>query len=163
MPRYLRNYQPGGTFFFTAVSHQRRPIWTDQFARDCLRDAIQKIRLKLPFELIAVVLLPDHLHTVWLLPENDTAYSTRWRCIKETFTRAFLSGGGREGTLSPSRRRHRERAVWQRRFWEHLIRDEADYARHVEYCYINPIKHRLVRRVQDWPYFSLRLRWSLKS
>jgi putative transposase len=98
----------------------------------------------------AFVVLPDHLHTVWTLPPDDNDFSTRWRLIKTRFARTQP----KQERLSAIRKARGERGIWQRRFWEHLIRDEADYARHVEYCYINPLKHRLVTRVRDWPYSS---------
>jgi REP element-mobilizing transposase RayT len=94
--------------------------------------------------------LPDHLHAIWQLPPGDHDFSTRWRLIKTRFARALP----KRERLSAVRAARHERGIWQRRFWEHLIRDEADYARHVEYCYINPLKHGLVTRVRDWPYSS---------
>jgi putative transposase len=96
------------------------------------------------------VVLPDHLHAVWTLPPGDSDFSTRWRLIKNRFAKALP----KQERLSAVRKARGERGIWQRRFWEHLIRDEADYARHVEYCYINPVKHRWVTRVRDWPYSS---------
>src|SRR5260370_4100827 len=97
MPNYRRNYVPGGTYFFTAVTHQRRPLFDRDSTRELLRTAIQDIRGKRPFAILAMVLLPDHLHGVWTLPEGDADYSTRWRQIKEGFTRSFLDAGGKEG------------------------------------------------------------------
>src|SRR4026208_11239 len=116
MPNYRRNYLPGGTYFFTVVAYNRRPFLTTEIARTCLREAIEKEQKKRPFELFAIVLLPDHLHAIWTLPPGDDAYSQRWSAIKETFSRAYLKKGGREGTISHSRKKHRERAIWQRRF-----------------------------------------------
>ena len=98
----------------------------------------------------AFVVLPDHIHAVWSLPEHDADFSTRWRLIKLHFARS-LPQDERRNAVQNARG---ERGIWQRRFWEHLIADELDYARHVEYCYINSVKHQLVRRVQDWPYSS---------
>src|SRR5688572_30158789 len=115
MPNFRRNYVPGGMYFFTAVTHERRPILTTDLGRRCLREAIAAEQARAPFELLAIVLLPDHLHTVWVLPDGDADYSTRWRRIKDRFTRQFLKGGGQEGTTTPSRLRHQERAVWQHR------------------------------------------------
>jgi putative transposase len=154
MPRYLRNYQPGGTFFFTAVSHERRATWTSNRARDKLREAIEHVQRRFPFEIIAIALLPEHIHTIWKLPAGDTDYSTRWRRVKEEFTRRFLRSGGSDGAINSSRRRHRERAVWQRRFWEHTVRDEADLERLLNYLHWNPVKHGLVARVIDYPWSS---------
>jgi putative transposase len=103
-----------------------------------------------PFHIDALVVLPDHLHAVWTLPPDDADFSTRWRLIKTRFVRSLP----KSEHLSPVRQARGERGIWQRRFWEHLIRDDSDYARHVEYCYINPLKHGLVRRVRDWPHSS---------
>jgi putative transposase len=117
---------------------------------DALRQATQRTRSKLPFEIDAFVVLPDHLHAIWTLPPGDPDFSTRWRLIKSGFAKAFP----KQERLSKVRQERGERGIWQRRFWEHLIRDDEDYRRHVEYCYINPVKHGLVTRVRDWPYSS---------
>jgi|SRR5579885_1079845 len=154
MPHYRRNYVPGGTYFFTVVTHQRRPILTSELGRRCLREALLQVQQKHPFEVFAIVLLPDHLHTIWTLPPKDANFSLRWRKIKEEFTRSYLAGGGQEGSSTISRRRHRERAVWQRRFWEHTCRDEEDLKRFLDYLHWNPVKHRLAARVRDYPWSS---------
>jgi putative transposase len=154
MPNYRRNYVPGGTYFFTVVAHERRPLLTSENARLMFRAAIQSVRANRPFAIIATVLLPDHLHCVWTLPEADADYSTRWRQIKDAFTRSFLREGGEEGSLSASRRRQGERAVWQRRFWEHTCRDQDDLNRCIDYIHWNPVKHGLVKRVSDYPWSS---------
>ncbi|HEX8202004.1 MAG TPA: transposase [Isosphaeraceae bacterium] len=154
MPNYRRYLVPGGLVFFTVVAYQPRPILTTALARRRLRAAIVTVRAKRPFSIPASVLLPDHLHMIWELPRGDAAYSVRWRRIKEEFTRHFLDGGGPELPRSVSRRRRQERAVWQRRFWEHTIEDEEDFARHVDYIHYNPVKHGLVRCPRDWPYSS---------
>jgi putative transposase len=106
----------------------------------------------------AVVLLPDHLHAIWTLPEGDAGYSVRWKRIKEEFTKNFIQAGGEEGPRSDSRLRRQERGIWQRRFWEHTIRDEDDFEEHFNYVHYNPVKHRLVRYPRDWPYSSFH-RW----
>jgi putative transposase len=103
---------------------------------------------------VAIVLLPDHLHSVWRLPPGDDNYSLRWQKVKESFTRSYLASGGAEGRSTASRRRNQERAVWQRRFWEHTCRDEDDVKRCVDYVHWNPIKHRLARRVAEYPWSS---------
>ena len=154
MPEYRRIHEPGGTYFFTVVTHERRPILTCDLARSCLRTAIERERSKHPFEMFACVLLPDHLHAIWTLPRGDDTYSDRWAAIKESFTRSYLAGGGEEGTLSGSRVRHRERAIWQRRFWEHTCRDEDDIERCMDYIHWNPRKHGLADRVRDYPFSS---------
>jgi len=152
MPNYRRWYIPGGTYFFTVVTFERRPFLTDETSRDLLRAAIEEERVKRPFKIIAWVLLPDHLHAVWSLPAGDARYSLRWQKIKEEFTKSFLAGGGQEGVRNRSRRAKGERAVWQRRFWEHTVEDEEDLERCVDYVHWNPVKHGLVTRVRDWPW-----------
>src|SRR5262245_43113897 len=114
MPNYRRSYVPGGTYFFTVVTHERRPFLTSELSRTCLREALESEQSKRPFEILAMVLLPDHLHTIWTLPPDDDNYSVRWAAVKESFTRAFLKRGGEEGTISTSRSKYRERAIWQR-------------------------------------------------
>ncbi len=154
MPNYRRHYVPGGTFFFTVVTHERRGLFVRAEFRTMLQEAIAKIRAKRPFAMPAVVLLPDHLHCIWTLPEGDTDYSTRWRQIKEVFTRSYLDAGGEEGARSKSRQHHAERAVWQRRFWEHTCWDQDDLNRCIDYIHWNPVKHGLVQRVRDYPWSS---------
>ena len=156
MPNYRRYFVPGGSFFFTVVTHERRRFLTTDLARQCLREAISGIQKRFPFENFAIVLLPDHLHAIWNMPPGDANYSLRWRRIKEEFTRSFCAAGGLEGYRSPSRRKRQERGVWQRRFWEHVIRDEGDLERHFDYIHYNPVKHRLVQRPADWPYSTFR-------
>jgi putative transposase len=149
MPNYRRAFMPGGCWFFTVnLLERRRTLLIDHI--DILRNVVSQTRRRYPFEIDAIVILPDHLHAVLTLPPNDADFSTRWRLIKTRFAKALP----KQERLSAVRKRRNERGVWQRRFWEHLIRDEADYARHVEYCYINPVKHALVTRVCDWPYSS---------
>lgn len=152
MSRYVRNYIPGGTYFFTLVTYQRRRFLTTELARTTLREAIENVRKDHDFTIIAMVLLPDHLHTVWQLPPGDADYSLRWSRIKEEFTKAYLKVGGRELAQSSSRRRQRYRGVWHKRFWEHTVRDEDDLKRCVDYIHYNPCKHNLVERVRDWPW-----------
>jgi putative transposase len=158
MPEYRRYYVPGGTIFFTVVTHERRDLFSQALARDCLRYAIETIRSKRPFDMPAFVLLPDHLHCLWTLPPGDSAYSVRWRRIKEEFTKKYMQAGGSEGRRSASRRRRKERGIWQQRFWEHTIEDEHDFERHFDYIRYNPVKHGCVDRPCDWPYSSFH-RW----
>src|SRR5262245_1678082 len=122
MSEYRRWYVPGGTYFFTVVAHERRRFLLDPVARRCLREAIATIREDRPFELLAIVLLPDHLHAMLTLPPGDDDFSTRWKRIKEEFTRTYLEQGGAEGAPSLSRLCRGERAIWQRRFHDHVIR-----------------------------------------
>ena len=154
MTNYRRWRVQGGTYFFTVVTEGRRRFLTEEPARASLRDAIRIVRARRPFRVDAVVLLPDHLHAVWSLPENDSDYSTRWQLIKRRFTKSFLAAGGSEFALSASRRKKGERSLLQRRFFEHACRDEADVKRCVDYVHVNPLKHGLVSRVADWPWSS---------
>jgi putative transposase len=117
---------------------------------DDLRTAFRETRRRHPFTIDAMVVLPDHLHAIWPLPEGDADFATRWRLIKSAFSRGFGAGE----RISKSRASKGERGIWQRRYWEHTIRDDNDFARHVDYIHFNPVKHRLVARVRDWPYSS---------
>jgi len=152
MPRYTRAKQSGGTFFFTLVTYRRRPILTSERARAALRGSVTAVRQEHPFEVVAWVLLPDHLHCIWQLPEGDQDYSKCWGMIKSGFSKQMKSELLREDWLSASRRRHRESSIWQRRFWEHQVRDDDDLRSHLEYIHYNPVKHGLVTRVADWPW-----------
>ena len=154
MPNYRRCYVPGGTYFFTVVTQDRLPIFRSERNRQYLRDSFTSIQEKKPFELFAIVLLPDHLHCVWTLPPGDDQYSIRWAQIKESFTRHFLCSGEIERRVSRSRLKHRERGVWQRRFWEHTIEDGDELIRCVDYIHWNPVKHGYVKRVRDYPWSS---------
>lgn len=149
MTNYRRNFVSGGSFFFTVnLAERRLRLLTDHI--DKLRVAFRAARTTHPFTFEAVVVLPDHLHAIWTLPEGDRDYSTRWRLIKSAFSRALPKGE----RISESRRRKGERGIWQRRYWEHTLRDERDFARHMDYIHINPVKHGLVMRVRDWPHSS---------
>ena len=154
MPNYRRWYVPGGTYFFTVVTHRRQPILTSDFARPILNQSFRHEMTRAPFALTAIVLLPDHLHALWTLPDGDADYSVRWKRIKEAFTRDYLAGGGPEAEVTPSRERRQERGVWQPRFWEHVVRDEDDFKRCLDYLHWNPVKHGLVQRVADHPWSS---------
>ncbi len=154
MPHYRRAFVPGGTYFFTLVTHERRHILTTPLARQCLRNALRITRERWPFTIDAIVLLPDHLHTIWTLPPGDADYSMRIGFLKKGFTKAWLAAGGTESFRSDSQHDHRRRGVWQRRFWEHTIRDENDLIAHVEYIHYNPVKHGLVSCPHAWAYSS---------
>ncbi|WP_329604345.1 REP-associated tyrosine transposase [Undibacterium griseum] len=151
MPNYRRSNIAGGTYFFTVNSFRRRPILTPESLRDALRLAIQKTRLTHPFEIDAWVLLPDHLHCIWTLPQHDANFSVRWSMIKRMVSQACAAEFGVDD-LSTSRTQRKESGIWQRRFWEHQIRDDKDFARHVDYIHWNPVKHGLVARAGDWPH-----------
>lgn len=152
MPDYRRIRVPGGTFFFTVVTYQRRPLLLEEPVRNALRAAVTEIRASFPFYIDAWVLLPDHLHCVWTLPDGDENYSLRWalikRCVSKQCATAYQDGR----PVSQSRQKRREASLWQRRFWEHRIRDEADFARCVEYIHWNPVKHQFVPQARAWPY-----------
>ncbi len=150
--RYRRAKTPGSTYFFTVVTYQRQRIFQDADAVAVLRAAFGDVKASLPFEIDAIALLPDHLHCILTLPEGDADFSTRWRLIKGKFSRRCPMRYQRG--QSESRRRKGEKAVWQRRFWEHQIRDETDFARHVDYIHYNPVRHGLVDAPKDWPYSS---------
>jgi putative transposase len=152
MPRYLRSKSPGGTFFFTVVTFQRLRFLTEQRSRISLRESISEVRQKYPFIIEAWVLLPDHLHTIWTLPEDDADYSKRWGLIKREFSKRARSFLHEDRLMGQSKEKHRECAIWQRRFWEHQVRNEEDLHRHLDYIHYNPVKHGLVANVADWPY-----------
>ena len=149
---YRRAFTPGGTFFFTLVTYQRRPIFSSPEAINLLRGSFRYVMERSPFTIVASVILPDHIHSIWTLPEESSDYSTRWRLIKSHFTRQWCE----KESLSEnaSRVQKGEKDVWQRRFWEHLIRDEADLTRHIEYIHYNPVKHGAVNSPGNWEYSS---------
>jgi putative transposase len=151
MVRYRRNFVPGGTFFFTVTLADRRSTaLVDHIS--ALRTAFRVTRGERPFAIDAIVVLPDHLHTIVTLPTDDADYSGRWRRIKGLFTRGVVATG-----VPVERNAKGEYALWQRRFWEHTVRDDGDLARHVDYIHFNPIKHGLVTRACDWPHSSFHL------
>jgi putative transposase len=158
MPNYRRAQVAGGTFFFTVVTHRRRRIFHRAENRTLLGDAIRSCRENWPFEINAIVLLPDHLHAIWTLPKGDGNFSGRWSVIKKTFTAAFLAQGGEDRIVSPGKQREARRGIWQRRFWEHLIADELDFQTHFDYIHFNPVKHRLVTCPNHWEATSFH-RW----
>jgi putative transposase len=152
MPKYRRIKAEGGTYFFTVNTEKRRPILTAAIARQALREAIIKTRKTFPFTIQAWVLLPDHLHTIWTLPPEDANFSSRWAMIKQYMSKACAQLMYDFEGLSRSKLDRKEKGVWQRRFWEHLIRDDDDFAKHMDYIHWNPVKHGYVPRVVDWPY-----------
>jgi putative transposase len=152
MPNYRRLITPGATYFFTVVTHFRQPILAKPESRAILRQVIDEVRQLHPFAIDAWVLLPDHMHCIWSLPVDDHDYSKRWGLIKAGFTKQAKPFFHRDEWMNESRRKHNERTVWQRRFWEHQIRDEVDFQRHVDYIHFNPVKHGLVSQVKVWPH-----------
>ena len=158
MPNYRRAYVPGGTFFFTLVTYRRGGFLCGEQARALLRSCLATCRKRHPFVIDAMVLLPDHLHALWTLPEGDGDFSTRFAVLKKSFTERWLKEGGWEGAVSGSRRRNRRRGVWQRRFWEHVIRDQDDFNRHLNYIHYNPVKHGLASCPHVWAHSTF-MRW----
>lgn len=156
MSNYIRANNPGATYFFTvAIANRSSRLLVDHI--DILRSAFHKERLAHPFIIDAIVILPDHLHCLWTLPDGDADFANRWRHIKSTLSRALPITENR----STSRLKQGERGIWQRRYWEHQIRGERDYAVHVDYIHFNPVKHGHVTRVNDWPYSSFH--WSVRE
>jgi putative transposase len=156
MPDYRRRYQPGGTYFFTVVTCRCWKLFRNPNARGLLGSVIRQSARERPFDTLAIVLLPDHLHCVWSLPGGDADYSSRWKAIKDRFTGEWIDSGGRELPVTRSQGLRGHRGIWQRRFWEHLIHDEADLERCCDYIHYNPVKHGYVRRPWDWPWSSFR-------
>jgi putative transposase len=153
MPDYRRAFG-GISYFFTVVAHQRQPIFVREDMRAALRTAMAAARRTKPFEIDAFVLLPDHLHCIWRLPEGDTDYPKRWNIIKGVVTQSCRDILEDESHLSEHRIKKRQSSIWQNRYWEHQIRDELDFERHVDYIHYNPVRHGLVTEVRNWPYSS---------
>ncbi len=152
MSRYRRATSAGSCYFFTVVAYRRQPILCNEAIRSALRTAIETVRATRPFVINAWVLLPDHLHCVWTLPDGDANFSSRWMIIKRSVSLACGEDNRCADWMSTSKLKHRESTIWQRRFWEHQIRDENDFARHVDYIHFNPVKHGHVQYAADWPY-----------
>jgi putative transposase len=153
--RYRRMKLEGASYFFTLVTEHRQPLFRNAAVVRLFQNAVAEVRARHPFALQGQVILPDHLHALWTLPDGDAAYSTRWRLIKSSFTRALLRNQT-AAVPSESRRSKAEQAVWQRRFWEHLIRDDSDFAAHLDYIHFNPVRHGLAAAPRDWPYSTFR-------
>jgi putative transposase len=146
MTNYRRSNIAGASYFFTVnLADRSQSLLTDHIAS--LRNAFAYTRARHPFAVDAIVILPEHLHAIWTLPEDDRDFALRRRLIKTVFSRDLPHGEQR----SNSRQRKGERGIWQRRYWEHILRDDEDFARHVDYIHINPVKHGLVERAVDWP------------
>jgi len=150
MTEYRRAKIQGATYFFTVNCAERHGNHLLVDSIDLLRQIFRKVKSEDPFEIDAMVVLPEHLHCIWTLPPGDADYQTHWALIKAGFSRAIPVGERR----SMSRIKRGERGIWQRRYWEHLIRDDQDFERHVDYIHWNPVKHGWVRRVGDWPHSS---------
>ena len=149
MPAYRRNRVAGATYFFTVnLLDRSRPLLVEHI--EVLRDSVRRVRDLMPFHIDAWVVLPEHMHALWTLPEGDSAFPRRWQAIKMAFSRRIA----KREAVSASRRSKKERGIWQRRYWEHTIRDDRDYAAHMDYIHINPVKHGLVLDVAAWPFSS---------
>ena len=155
MSNYRRPYINGETYFITQVTYQRQPWLCSEIGRMALREALQHVRQKYPFEINAIVLLPDHFHTLWTLPSDDSNFSLRMRLIKRYVTKYYGTKLEVELDISESRIARKEGNLWQRRFWEHLIRDETDFANHCDYIHYNPVRHGLCDRPQSWNFSSI--------
>ena len=150
MPNYRRLYYPGGMYFFTVnLLDRRQTLLIDHI--DKLREAIEESRANLTYHIPAMVVLPDHLHFIMALPQGDQNFSNRVRLFKSGFSRRLPSSE----SISDSRTGKGERGIWQRRFWEHLIRDEEDLENHINYIHFNPVKHGYATKPTDWPYSSI--------
>ena len=150
MPRYRRSGMPGATYFMTVALQDRRGDLLVRHIAE-LRAAYGRVQAQHPFQSLAAVVLPDHLHCLWRLPPGDRDLGTRWGLIKASFSRTIADSGHR----SASRIARRERGIWQRRFWEHTIRNQGDLMAHIDYIHYNPVKHARVERAADWPYSTI--------
>ena len=150
MPDYRRNRIAGGCYFFTInlLERYQNPLLVQQI--ELLRDVVRRVRLRHPFYINAWVVLPDHMHCIWTLPKGDDDYANRIRLLKTLFSKEIPKTESRSNV----RQRKGERGIWQRRYWEHTICDDRDYASHMDYLHYNPVKHGYVGKVMDWPYSS---------
>jgi putative transposase len=151
--RYRRVREPGASYFFTLITYERRPLFSDPLAVAVYRRAVAKVQAERPFTLEAEVVLPDHIHALWTLPESDADYPTRWRLIKSAFTRMMPV----LGAAPASRASKGEQPVWQRRYWEHTIRDEDDFETHLDYIHYNPVQHGHSNAASDWPHSTFQV------
>jgi putative transposase len=154
MPEYRRVFIEGGTYAFTVVTHRRQPLFNDPVSREILFNSIQRIQYLYPFEQIAYCLLPDHIHCIWTLPAGDSDYPIRWKLIKCKFSRLYQDIYGPRPSLNRSKIKRGEVAIWQRRFWEHTIKDDNDLYNHINYIHFNPIKHGFVDNPHNWEWSS---------
>jgi len=150
MTHYRRFYTPGATWFFTVNLAERKNNSLLIENIELLRQAFRYVKNRKPFEIIAIVIMPDHLHCIWKLPVNDSDFSIRWNLLKGYFSR----GIHKNERISLSRQKRRERGIWQRRFWAHLLTSQTDVNHHIDYIHWNPVKHGKVNRVVDWSYSS---------
>jgi len=156
MTDYRRFYVKGGTYFFTVVTQERRPIFSEEENVRVLYKAFEKVKRNRPLFMEAFTVMPDHVHCLWTLPDGDSDFSTRWKEIKYRFSISYR-GSFR---ISESMKKKKEKGLWQRRFWEHWIRDQDDLNRHVDYIHYNPVKHGLAKRAIDW---IIDFAWSIEA
>ena len=156
MADYRRWHVAGGTTFFTLVTYGRRPLFSSKSACRLLGTVMRVVRSELPFKTVAVVLLPDHLHAIWSLPFGDADYSTRWKKIKIEFSTRWLAAGGSEAMVTPSQMKRGSRGIWQRRFYEHQVRDENELEALCDYVHYNPVKHGHAASPWHWPRSTFR-------
>ena len=154
MPEYRRVHLKGGIYFITIVTYDRKPLFLNSTARQILHNSWKDVAKRFPFFTVAVCLLPDHIHTLIQCPETDADYPMRIREIKRLFTAGYKQRIGLPGVDNDSRARKNEAAIWQRRYWEHTIRDDEDLHQHLDYIHYNPVKHGLVQNVRDWEWSS---------
>ncbi|HFE39493.1 MAG TPA: transposase [Gammaproteobacteria bacterium] len=152
MSHYRRATTPGATYFFTVVTHQRKNRFTNPSSIELLREAFRTIKARKPFEIEAIVVLPDHIHCLWKLPEDDHDFSGRWREIKKYVTKRMTN----------IRNSRKEGDIWQRRFWEHQIRNETDWRNHMDYIHYNPVRHGYVTAPGNWRWSSFH-QWAAKG
>ena len=152
MSNYIRSKTYGGTYFFTVVSHQRRAVLCDDSVRTALRQSIFMVRQRFPFEILAWVLMPDHMHCIWRLPENDNDFGKRWSMIKRLTSKACPQYHLSHEEMSISKTQRKDLGIWQRRFYEHEIRNELEFNQILDYIHYNPVKHRLVKNAKDWEF-----------
>jgi putative transposase len=156
MPEYRRIRTKGATYFFTVVTHERQPILCLPESLKAMQTVFADVARRFPFGMDAWVVLPDHIHVIWTLPEADSNYSTRWAMIKKDITKHLRSSVYTDAASTESRAHHRDGSVWQRRFWEHQIRDEPDYRSHLDYIHFNPVRHGLAAGPREWKCSSFR-------
>ena len=154
MPQYIRSYTKGATYFFTLVAYERRPIFCKNDFLEAFRASIKTVQQQYPFEIVAWVQLPDHLHCIWQMTDDDTNYSQCWSRIKRLTTKACPQYHLSMQDLNSSKVKRNEKGIWQRRFNEHQINNEEDFINHMDYLHYNPVKHGLVESVADWQYSS---------
>ena len=155
MSNYRRAAAKGGSYFFTLVSYQRRNIFCDKAIRLALRQAIKTTQKKYPFNIDAWVLLPNHMHCIWTLPEEDNNFSQRWSLIKRKVSIECAQQYKQQQLLTESKVKHRESTIWQRRFWEHQIRNQQDFNNHLDYIHYNPVKHNYCNSPSQWQYSTI--------